>query len=161
MIRLGDPGPQTTVQDFGRPGHLRDGIPPSGPMDVRSFVIANRLVGNADGAAALECTVLGPRFTAQAPCAIAVTGAETTVTVNDEPVSQWASVALKAGDRVRVGAARAGVRMYVAFSGGIDVPPALGSRSTYLRGRLGGLGGRALRRDDTLTLRAAPLPSSR
>ena len=72
MIRIADPGPQTTVQDLGRFGQLCHGIPPSGPMDVRAFVIANRLVGNPDGAAGLECTLMGPRFTAEAPCAIAV-----------------------------------------------------------------------------------------
>jgi biotin-dependent carboxylase-like uncharacterized protein len=161
MIRVTDPGPQTTVQDLGRAGHLREGIPPSGPLDVRAFLVANRLVGNPDGAAALECTVLGPRFTAEAPCAIAVTGAEAAVTVNDAPVAQWATLPLAAGDRVRVAAARKGVRIYVAFSGGVDVPPALGSRATYLRGRLGGIAGRALRRDDTLRLFAAPAPVSR
>jgi urea carboxylase len=71
VIRIADPGPQTTVQDLGRVGHLRAGIPPSGPMDVRAFVIANRLVGNPDGAAGLECTLMGPRFTVEAACAIA------------------------------------------------------------------------------------------
>ncbi|HXH84953.1 MAG TPA: allophanate hydrolase, partial [Candidatus Tectomicrobia bacterium] len=67
MIHILEPGPQTTVQDLGRPGQLRFGIPPSGPVDRASFVIANRLVGNPDGAAGLECTVLGPRLEVQAP----------------------------------------------------------------------------------------------
>jgi antagonist of KipI len=152
VIRVADPGPQTTVQDLGRPGHLREGIPPSGPLDVRAFVMANRLVGNPDGAAGLECTVMGPRFTAERVCAVAVTGAEAPVTVNDASAPQWATLVLKPGDTVRVGAATSGVRMYVAFSGGIDVPRVLGSRATYLRGRLGGLEGRALRRGDALRL---------
>ena len=152
MIRILDPGPQTTVQDLGRVGHLREGIPPSGPVDVRSFVIANRLVGNPDDAAGLECTVLGPRFTVERVCAIAVTGGEAPVTVNDVMAPQWATLVLKPGDTVRVGAATSGVRIYVALSGGIDVPCVLGSRATYLRGRLGGHEGRALRRGDTLRL---------
>jgi len=161
MIRIADPGPQTTVQDLGRVGQLRHGIPPSGPMDVRAFVIANRLVGNADGAAGLECTLMGPRFSAEAPCAIAVTGAEAPVTVNGETAPTHATLVLKGGDTVRIGAARAGVRAYVAFSGGIDVPPALGSRATDLRGRLGGVEGRALKRDDVLRLLPARLPAPR
>src|SRR5262249_40377777 len=70
LIKILEPGPQTTVQDLGRPGQLRYGIPQSGPMDRAAFVLANRLVGNADTAAGLECTVLGPRFEVSAPCAI-------------------------------------------------------------------------------------------
>jgi biotin-dependent carboxylase-like uncharacterized protein len=161
MIRINDPGPQTTVQDLGRVGHLRYGIPPSGPIDVRAFVIANRLVGNPDVAAALECTVLGPRFTVEAPCAIAVTGADAPVTVNGAPAPPWATLVLSGGDAVRIGAARTGVRVYVAFSGGLDVPLVLGSRATYLRGRLGGVDGRSLKRDDVLRLFEAPVPHPR
>jgi len=161
VIRVVDPGPQTTVQDLGRPGHLRDGIPPSGPVDVRAFVIANRLAGNLDGAAGLECTLLGPRFTVETACAIAVTGADAPVTVNGEAAPAWTTLVLAAGDTVRIGAARAGVRVYVAFSGGLDVPPALGSRATYLRGRLGGVEGRGLRRGDVLRVFPAPSPPAR
>ena len=158
MIRVLEPGPLTTVQDGGRPGQLRYGIPPSGPVDRRAFVIANRLVGNDDHAAALECTLMGPRFEAHAACAIAVTGASMPVTVNGAEAPAWASVELKPGDVVKLGAARAGVRAYLALSGGIDVPPVLGSRATYVRGRLGGLEGRALRRDDVLRLGPSPAP---
>jgi biotin-dependent carboxylase-like uncharacterized protein len=155
MIRVLDPGPQTTVQDGGRRGQLRYGIPPSGPVDARSFIIANRLVGNADAAAGLEFTLIGPRLRAEGPCAVAVTGADSPVTVNDAPAAAWTTLTLRAGDVVKIGPARAGVRGYVAVAGGIDVPPVLGSRATYLRGRLGGLEGRALRRDDVLRLGAA------
>ena len=161
MIRVLDPGAQTTVQDLGRPRQLRYGIPPSGPVDRRAFVLANRLVGNPDGAAALECTVLGPRFEARALCAIAVTGASMPIAVNGAHAPAWTTLLLQAGDVVKLGAARTGVRAYIAFSGGIDVPPVLGSRATYLRGRLGGLEGRALRREDTLRLVPAPLPTVR
>jgi antagonist of KipI len=156
MIRILDPGPQTTVQDLGRPGHLRYGIPPSGPIDRAAFVVANRLVGNADSAAGLECTVMGPRFEAETACAIAVTGAAMTVTVNGAEAPAWTTLRLRSGDVVKLGAARAGVRAYIALSGGIDVPLVLGSRATYLRGRLGGLGGRALRKEDRMTLFPAP-----
>jgi KipI family sensor histidine kinase inhibitor len=161
QIKVLDPGPQTTVQDLGRPGHLRYGIPPSGPVDGAAFILANRLVGNADGAAALECTVLGPRLEALTPCAIAVTGAAMPVTVNGREAPRWTTLLLEAGDVVKVGPAGAGVRAYVALAGGIDVPEVLGARATYLRGRLGGLEGRALRRDDVLTLFPASRPPVR
>jgi antagonist of KipI len=162
MIRILEPGPQTTVQDLGRPGYLRVGIPPSGPIDRRAFVLANRLVGNVDGAAALECTLAGPRFEARAAGAFAVTGAEVPVLVNDVTVPVWTALPLTPGDVVKIGTARTGARAYVAVAGGIEVPPALGSRSTFLRGRLGGFGGRALRRDDVLSLGvAAPAPPCR
>ncbi|MBI2218274.1 MAG: biotin-dependent carboxyltransferase [Candidatus Rokubacteria bacterium] len=155
------PLPLTTVQDLGRPGHLRYGIPPSGPMDRLAFVAANRLVGNADGAAGLECALVGPRLEAMRPCAIAVTGADMAPTVNGERRPRWTAIALRAGDQVRLGPAKAGMRAYVAFSGGIDVPPVLGSRATYMRGQLGGLEGRALRKGDTLRLFDAPIPPAR
>lgn len=161
MIRVLDPGALTTVQDLGRPGHLRYGIPPSGPMDRVAFVVANRLVGNADGAAGLECTVLGPRFEAESACAVAVTGAAMPVTINGAEAPAWTTLMLKPGDVVKLGAAGAGVRAYVALSGGLDVPSVLGSRSTYVRGRLGGLDGRALRRADRLSPFAAPPPPRR
>ena len=161
MIRVLEPGALTTVQDLGRPGHLRYGIPPSGPIDRAAFVVANRLAGNADGAAGLECTVIGPRFVAEVPCAIAVTGAAMPLTVNGAEAPAWTTLILEPGDVVKLGAARAGVRAYVALAGGVDVPAVLDSRSTYVRGRLGGLDGRALRKDDRLALFAAPRPSVR
>ena len=157
MIRVVDPGPQTTVQDGGRVGQLRYAIPPSGPVDRPSFVLANRLVGNPDGAAALEFTLIGPRLAAEAPCAIAVTGADVPVLVNDASAAAWTTLVLEAGDIVRIGAARAGVRGYIAVGGGLEVPPVLGSRATYLRGRLGGVHGRALARGDRLPIGTAPV----
>src|SRR5439155_13481680 len=89
MIKILEPGPLTTIKDAGRVGHLRYAIPPSGPVDRHAFVIANRLVGNDDGAAALECTLMGPRFEARATCAIAVTGAAMPLTVNGAEAPSW------------------------------------------------------------------------
>jgi antagonist of KipI len=152
VIAILDPGPLTTVQDLGRFGQLRFGIPPSGPLDRPAFVLANRLVGNADAAAGLECTLAGPRFEARAAGAIAITGADVPVTINGAAAPAWTTLPLGAGDVVKIGMARSGVRAYVAFAGGIDVPLVVGSRATYVRGRLGGLEGRALRKDDTLAL---------
>jgi len=145
-------GPQTTVQDLGRRGALRAGIPPSGPMDREAFLLANRLVGNADDAAALECTLIGPRIEFADARWVAVTGADMAATLNGRDMPRWAGFAVEAGDVLRLAPARSGVRAYVAVSGGIDTPPALGSRSTYLRGCFGGFVGRALRRGDRLPL---------
>jgi antagonist of KipI len=159
VIEVLDGGPLTTVQDLGRFGQLRHGVPPSGPMDHRAFLLANRLAGNADGAAALECTLIGLRFRTHVQCAIAVTGADMPIAVNGAQAPRNATVIANAGDIVKIGAARSGIRGYVAFSGGIDVPLVMGSRSTYLRGGLGGLEGRALRKGDRFALLPAPLPA--
>src|SRR5262249_61113279 len=105
MIHVLDPGPQTTIQDAGRRGHMRYGIPPSGPVDRRSFVLANRLVGNPDDAAGLEFTLMGPRLRAETACTIAVTGADAPVTLNDAAAPAWTTLTLAAGAVVRVGAA--------------------------------------------------------
>jgi biotin-dependent carboxylase-like uncharacterized protein len=151
-ILIQDGGPQTTVQDLGRRGSLRVGIPPSGPMDREAFLLANRLVGNADDAAGLECTYTGPRIEFADERWVAVTGANMRVTLNGAAMPRWATFEVKAGDVLRLGAAASGVRGYLAVSGGIDTPPALGSRSTYLRGQLGGFEGRALSKGDCLPL---------
>ena len=111
---------------------------PPGPMDREAFLLANRLVGNADDAAALECTLIGPRLEFADARWVAVTGAAMPVTLNGAAMPRWAAFEVKPGDVLRLGPAASGVRAYIAVSGGIDTPPALGSRSTYLRGQLGG-----------------------
>jgi antagonist of KipI len=149
-----DPGLLTTVQDLGRPGYQRLGLPPSGPLDRLAFVVANRLVGNPDGAAGLELTLRGPRLEAGAECLVAVTGAEMGYAVNGQEAPTWTAVRLAPGDVVSFRMVTAGCRAYLAVAGGIDVPAVLGSRATYLRGRLGGLEGRALRKGDALPVGA-------
>jgi antagonist of KipI len=150
-----DPGPLTTIQDLGRFGHLRLGIPTSGPMDLDAFVLANRLAGNPDNAAGLECTLMGPRLEFTDDRLVAITGADMAPTVNGGAVDAWQGVRVKAGDVLRLGAAKSGVRAYVAIAGGLETPLVLGSRSTYVRGRLGGVEGRALRKGDRLPLGSA------
>jgi antagonist of KipI len=140
------------VQDLGRPGYLRVGIPASGPVDEGAFVLANRLVENADGAAGLECTLIGPRVEFTDERRVAVTGADMAVALNGAEAPRGQAFRVKAGDVLKLGPARSGVRAYLAVSGGIDTPPALGSRATYPRGQLGGLGGRALKKGDDLPL---------
>jgi len=147
-----DAGPLTTIQDLGRPGHLRVGIPASGPMDREAFLLANRLVGNPDTAAGLECTLIGPRVEFIDERLVVITGADMTPAVNGSPVPAWQGLRVRAGDVLRLGPARSGVRGYLAIAGGIETPPVLGSRATYVRGRLGGLEGRALRKGDRLPL---------
>jgi biotin-dependent carboxylase-like uncharacterized protein len=152
LVLVEDAGPLTTVQDLGRPGHLRVGIPASGPMDREAFLLANRLIGNADNAAGLECTLIGPRLAFTDERLIAITGADMAPLLNGAPAPTWGGLRVRAGDVLRLGAARSGVRAYVAVAGGIETPPVLGSRATYVRGRLGGVEGRALRKGDRLPL---------
>lgn len=156
-----EPGPQTTVQDLGRPGYLRYGIPPSGPIDRAALILANRLVGNPDGAAVLECTLAGPKLQMTDERVVAVTGAEMSVTVNGHEAPRWAAIRVVAGDVLRLGLSRRGLRAYLSVAGGIDVPPVLGSRSTYVRGRLGGYQGRALEPGDRLPLGRPSVPLAR
>jgi 5-oxoprolinase (ATP-hydrolysing) subunit C len=148
-----DPGIQTTVQDWpGRPGLQRHGYFPAGPMDHLAFRMANLLVGNDDGAAALEIPM--GRFAARVGTdgLIALCGAEGAApTVNGTPVPLWEAVEVHAGDLLSCGTARGpGFRLYLAFSGGFDVAKVLGSRATHTVAGLGGLDGRALIRRDAL-----------
>ena len=151
-----DAGPLTTVQDLGRMGQLRVGLPRSGPMDREAFVLANRLVGNDDNSAGLECTLMGPRLEFADARWVAVTGADVFLALDGEEMPRWESFRVPAGGVLRIGAARTGVRAYLAVAGGITTPPVLGSRATYLRGGLGGLQGRALRKSDSLPLGPPP-----
>ena len=127
-LLIHEPGPLTTVQDLGRPGYLRVGIPESGPVDREAFVLANRLVGNPDEAAGLECTLMGPRLEFTDERVVAVAGAAMPLALNGVEAPRWRGFRVKAGDVLKLGAARTGVRAYVAISGGIDTPPVLGSQ---------------------------------
>ena len=146
------PGTQTTIQDWpGRLGYWAVGVPPSGPMDALSFRLANRLVGNEEGAAGIETTLSGPTLKFNSDTIICLGGAELAATLDDEPVPYWQALAVKAGQVLKVGKiAGAGVRAYIAVQGGIDVPAYLGSRSTFTLGKFGGHAGRTLRAGDVL-----------
>ncbi|MGY5054745.1 5-oxoprolinase/urea amidolyase family protein [Streptomyces sp. 900105755] len=146
-------GTLTTVQDWpGRTGHWQVGVPPSGPMDDRSFRLGNRALGNPEGAPGLECTLQGPSLRFTHPTTVCVTGAPAPVTVDGVPAAQWEPVTVPAGGLLEIGApAEHGLRTYVLFAGGgLDVPGFLGSASTFTLGRFGGHGGRALRTGDVL-----------
>jgi biotin-dependent carboxylase-like uncharacterized protein len=130
-------GALTTVQDAGRPGHAHLGVPHSGALDPPAAALVNRLVGNRPDAAVLETTVTGCAVRARCAVTVAVGGAGCGVRVDGRPVAWGAAVAVPAGGVLEVGAAEHGVRSYVAFAGGIAVPPVLGSRSTDLLSGLG------------------------
>lgn len=150
MFKVLEPGPYTTVQDRGRYGYQQFGVPPTGAVDDFAYRVANLLVGNPSGSAVLEMTVMGSRLEVMAEADMAVTGAEVPIAVNDESREGWSSFRVKCGDVVRLGHVKRGCRAYLAVTGGIDVPPVMDSRSTYVGGRIGGFQGRPLRRGDVL-----------
>jgi biotin-dependent carboxylase-like uncharacterized protein len=135
---------------MGRKGYQRFGVPVSGAMDTYSAAVANRLVGNDVQSAVLECTFTGPVLRFTEPALIAFTGCEAPLTLDGIPVASWESHLVKAGSVLAVGSAAMGCRGYLAVAGGIDTPVVMGSRSTFVRGALGGLNGRALKAGDVL-----------
>ncbi|KAA5830664.1 biotin-dependent carboxyltransferase [Saccharopolyspora hirsuta] len=153
IVRSG--GLSTTVQDAGRHGQYAIGMPPSGALDLYSYEIANVLVGNPRGAAVLEATYLGPELEFTDARHVAVTGADCEVVINGQPAPTWQPLRVEAGDVLAVPRVRRGARPYLAVAGGIDVPPYLGSRSTYMLTGIGGFHGRALNSGDRLPLGAA------
>ena len=146
----------TTVQDLGRRGYQRYGIPVCGALDPVSLRIANILAGNAEGAAGLEITALGPTVRFTSDCVIAVVGADFRPEVDGREVRTWESVKVPAGSVLSTGAASDGLRAYLAIAGGIDVPLVMNSRSTDLKGGFGGHEGRALRDGDSLHIGDSP-----
>lgn len=146
------PGLLTTVQDLGRPGYFHLGIPLSGAMDRYALRAANLLVGNDEGAAGLEAVFMGPQLEFEVDCMVAVTGADMPPRVDGQHVDTWTAFRVKAGQTLTFDYLRGGARAYIAISGGIDTPPALGSRSTYAIGALGGYHGRALAVGDVVPL---------
>jgi KipI family sensor histidine kinase inhibitor len=154
------PGLFTTVQDSGRWGHQDRGVPVSGPMDRAAYGVANALIGNPGNAAVLEATLLGPELRFEHATRIAIAGADLSASVDWEPVPANSVRACTAGSVLRFGARRSGARAYIAFEGGIDMPPTLGSRATHVVSSLGGLHGRALAAGDQLML-GSPLGTVR
>jgi urea carboxylase len=144
----------TTVQDLpGRTGLWHVGVPPSGPMDDRSFRLGNRILGNADGAAGLECTAAGPTLRFADDATVCLTGAAIAVTRDGEPVEFFTPVRVSAGQTLAFGARSGpGLRTYLLVRGGLDPGAVLGSASTFTLGGFGGHGGRELRTGDVLHL---------
>lgn len=152
MLKVIEPGLSTTVQDTGRYGHYHIGMPPAGAMDQYAHKVANYLVGNDESDATLEMTYAGPDLEFGADAVVAVTGAEMGPKLNGEPVPQWKSVAVDAGDVLSFEFATEGVRTYLAVAGGVDVPEVMGSRATYPLIGIGGYEGRTLAEGDELAI---------
>lgn len=149
----------STVQDLGRWGYQRFGVPVSGVMDEVSHRLANWLVGNDDAEATVEMTLVGPGFTVTRDTLLAVCGGDFEPRVNGEPMPRARPVLVRAGGALEFGPCRAGCRGYLALAGGVQVAPVMGSRSTFLRGGFGGFHGRPLKRGDLLD--TAPLDETR
>ena len=163
-ITVNRPGLQTSVQDWpGRTGLWQIGVPPSGPMDDLSFRLGNTALGNLEGAPGLEFTMTGPSLTFTHATTVCVTGADVTVTVDGAKVPAWTPVTVPAGGTLDAGTATGnGLRGYILFQGGLDIPLYLGSASTFTLGQFGGHAGRVLRAGDVLrAVKQVPGPEGR
>jgi len=160
LFEIITPGAFTTVQDLGRYGFQKMGLPICGALDAYAFRLANLLVGNPDDCAVLEITVKGPRLKILTEADIAVTGAEMSMTLNETPVAGWQSLRVKPDDLLEIHQIKTGCRAYLAVSGGIDVPVVMGSRCTYVGGKIGGFKGRPLQAGDLIESSPARLLKS-
>ena len=155
------PGLLSSLQDAGRPGHAALGVGRAGAMDLPSWQLANALVGNTGGEAAIECTLAGPSLCFEKAAVIALTGAPITAHASEQCVPMWTTCHLAAGSVLHLGGMASGCRSYLAIRGGFDVPSLLGSRSSDLHARIGYAHGRPLRAGDVLPVGAAgALPRS-
>lgn len=158
-----DGGIQSTVQDWpGRQGYWSVGVPPSGPMDNLSFRIGNRILGNNAQASGLELTLRGGSFKFRGPIMFCITGADMSPTLDGRPVPMYKSLRGKNGQILTFHEAQTGMRAYLLFSGGLDMPKQLGSSATFTLGHFGGHGGRALKSGDVLWIhpKLDPVPIS-
>jgi len=159
-IAVISPGMLSTVQDLGRPDYLIYGVSACGAMDSYALRLANLLVGNDEDDAAIEITLLGPKLRFLCEGVFAVTGGDLSAQLNGKRIARWKSISFSAGDELDFGHAKEGCRAYIAVRGGIDVPKVMGSRSTFIRGEYGGVGGRALKSGDVLLTEDRALKAS-
>jgi antagonist of KipI len=158
VISIVKPGLLSTIQDEGRPGYLAFGVPLSGAIDAESYAVANVLAGNPRGAAAIEMTLLGGAFRFEEPAYVAIAGADMQATLDGARVSPGSAFPVRRDGLLAFSSALDGGRTYLAVRGGIDVPPFLGSRSTYTRAAVGGLGGHALAAGDRIPVGTSSPP---
>jgi biotin-dependent carboxylase-like uncharacterized protein len=156
VIRVLVAPPFATVQDAGRMGHRDAAVSPSGAMDPRSLAVGNALVGNPPDAAALEFALGSLELRFERPTAVAVTGARTEARLGDRAAPGWTALRAETGDVLRIARPAAGAWVYVCIGGGVGVPQVLGSRSTCLAAKFGGLDGRLVHKGDALPCGAAP-----
>jgi len=153
MLEVIKPGLETSVQDYpGRIGGLNLGFPWSSAMDSWSFRLANILVGNEPGTAGFECQFIGPSLKFHDARIIALTGADMQGKIDGNPVPMWESVAIEAGQTLELAFAKTGSRGYIGIAGGIDCPEFLGSRSTFHKAGVGGIGGHAIKAEQRIAL---------
>lgn len=150
-ISVGNPGLLTTVQDVGRFGYEKFGMPVAGAMDSYALQVANILVGNPPNEGGLEISFIGLTLTFEGQGLIAITGADLGAALNGQQIKPWQSVQVNCGDELTFAALKKGCRAYLAVQGGFDIPCVMGSKSTYLRGSIGGYEGRKLLMGDKLT----------
>lgn len=154
-VEIIKPGLSSSLQDAGRFGYQALGVGRAGAMDGPAWQLANALVGNSHGEAAIECTMIGPSLRFERPAVIALTGAPMAATVDEQVLPMWTTCLLPAGSVLRLGGMSAGCRSYLAVRGGFAVAPLLGSRSSDMHARIGHEHGRALRAGDVLPLGTA------
>ena len=153
-IIITNPGLLTTVQDQGRIGYQQFGVSVSGVMDPRSASLANILVGNDEKEAVLECTMMGPHLQFNQANCIAITGGDLMPTLDGKPIPNYTAVKVEAGQVLKFTMPKTGCRAFIAFAGGLDIPEVMGSRSTYMKAKIGGVEGRKLAKDDVIGFRA-------
>ena len=153
MIEVIKKGLETSVQDYpGRVGFLNQGFPPSGPMDSWSFRLANLLVSNNPNEGALECQFMGPSLKFESEHVIAICGADMQPKVDGQSIPLWESILVKAGQVLELNFCLNGARTYIAFSGGIDIPSWLNSKSTFHKAGVGGVDGHAIQEGQKISL---------
>ncbi|WP_432663625.1 biotin-dependent carboxyltransferase family protein [Wukongibacter baidiensis] len=147
-IRIHNPGLLTTIQDAGRIGYGQYGIPAGGAMDTLSLQFANILVGNDRYEAAMEITFMGPKIEFDSNLIISITGGDISPRINNKEIEMYSTVYVNRGDILSFGQLKRGCRSYLAVSGGFKVESLMESKSTYLRGKIGGYKGRKLKIGD-------------
>jgi antagonist of KipI len=150
-LKILEPGLLTTVQDLGRVGFQQYGVVVGGVMDEISAKIANVLIGNMEDDALLELTLMGPAILFQSDTLISICGADLSAEIDGKHVPLWRPIYVKEGSILRFGRPQQGCRAYLAIAGGIDVPVVMESRSTYVRGGIGGYQGRAIQKGDVIS----------
>ncbi len=154
-LKIIQPGILTTVQDYGRIGYGQFGVPAAGVMDRLSMELANILVGNDRKEAVLEMTMMGPTLEAKSNIVIAITGANMNPKVNGNEVNMYETIYLNKGDILELSYTENGCRAYMAVYGGFDLPVIMGSKSTYLRAKIGGNNGEKIKANDILNINEA------
>lgn len=153
-IKVIKAGLLTSVQDLGRSGYQRYGMTVCGAMDTWALRLGNTILGNEEGEAAIECTNLGPTLYFEKSQLICVTGGNLSPMVDGDSIAMWKPVFVPEGGVLSFGRPVSGCRSYICFYRGLEIPEVLGSRSTYVKGRIGGWKGRALNKQDHIGFRS-------